>query len=140
MHTHVHMCTSPSIKSPALITVPHLVTQHPHDDIFLTANVTGVMVSTINATSIQVSWLAVQLPPDGNLTWYTVYYCSLPKTSKRESGGYTNQTFPPNTTSGVINNLSPNDNYQFSVVAQVTIRGQLYSGVIPLSRSTIIPG
>eukprot|EP00731_Ephydatia_muelleri_P037068 Em0390g1a len=103
-------------------------------------NVTGVMVSTINATSIRVSWLAVQLPPDGNLTWYTVYYCFLPKTSKRESGGYTYQTFPPTATFGVINNLNPNDKYQFSVVAQVTIRGQLYSGVIPLSGSTIKPG
>eukprot|EP00731_Ephydatia_muelleri_P019076 Em0011g1116a len=36
-----------------------------------------------------------------------------------------------------INNLNPNGVYQFSVVAQVNIMGQLYSGVIPSSGSTI---
>ena len=104
------------------------------------ANVTGVMVSEINTTSVRVSWLAVQLPPDGILTGYTVYYLSLPNTSKRQSGGYTNQTFPPTSTYGYINNLNPNGVYQFSVVAQVNITGQLYSGVIPLSGSTIATG
>eukprot|EP00731_Ephydatia_muelleri_P018888 Em0011g928a len=100
-------------------------------------NVTGVMVSAINTTSVRVSWLAVQLPPDGILTGYTVYYLSLPNTSKRQSGGYTSHTFPPTSTSGDINNLNPNGVYQFSVVAQVNITGQLYSGVIPSSGSTI---
>ncbi|KAL5486467.1 hypothetical protein EMCRGX_G018950 [Ephydatia muelleri] len=100
-------------------------------------NVNGVMVSAINTTSVLVSWLAVQLPPDGILTGYTVYYLSLPNTSKRQSGGYTNQTFPPTSTSGDINNLNPNGVYQFSVVAQVNITGQLYSGAIPSSGSTI---
>ncbi|KAL5486603.1 hypothetical protein EMCRGX_G019105 [Ephydatia muelleri] len=38
---------------------------------------------------------------------------------------------------GDINNLNPNGVYQFSVVAQVTIMGQLYSGDIPSSGSTI---
>eukprot|EP00731_Ephydatia_muelleri_P019044 Em0011g1084a len=100
-------------------------------------NVTGVKVSAINTTSVRVSWLAVQLPPDGILTGYTVYYLSLPNTSKRQSGGYTSHTFPPASTSGDINNLNPNGVYQFSVVAQVNITGQLYSGVIPSSGSTI---
>ena len=92
------------------------------------AHVTGVVVSAINTTSVRVSWLAVQLPPDGILTGYTVYYLSLPNTSKRESDGYTSHTLPPTTTWGDINNLNPNGVYQFSVVAQVTIMGQLYSG------------
>eukprot|EP00731_Ephydatia_muelleri_P018865 Em0011g905a len=61
-------------------------------------DVTGVMVSAINTTSVRVSWLAVQLPPDGILTGYTVYYLSLPNTSKRQSGGYTNHTFSPTST------------------------------------------
>eukprot|EP00731_Ephydatia_muelleri_P019051 Em0011g1091a len=87
-------------------------------DHHVSANVTGVMVSAISTTSVRVSWLAVQLPPDGILTGYTVYYLSLPNTSKRQSGGYTNQTFPPTSTSGDINNLNPNGVYQFSVVAQ----------------------
>ena len=107
------------------------------------AHVTGVMVLAINTTSVRVSWLAVQLPPDGILTGYTVYYRSLPNTSKRQSGGYTNQTFPPTTTSGDINNLNPNDVYQFSVVALVTIMGQLYSGEMDTSlvnTPTITPG
>ncbi|KAL5486522.1 hypothetical protein EMCRGX_G019013 [Ephydatia muelleri] len=106
-------------------------------------NVTGVMVLAINTTSVRVSWLAVQLPPDGILTRYTVYYLSLPNTSKRQSGGYTNHTFPPTTTSGDINNLNPNGVYQFSVVAQVTIMGQLYSGEMDTSlvnTPTITPG
>ena len=93
----------------------------------LLAHVTGVVVSAISTTSVRVSWLAVQLPPDGILTGYTVYYLSLPNTSKRQSGGYTSHTFPPTTTSGDINNLNPNGVYQFSVVAQVTIMEQLYS-------------
>eukprot|EP00731_Ephydatia_muelleri_P019106 Em0011g1146a len=100
-------------------------------------NVTGVKVLAISTTSVRVSWLAVQLPPDGILTGYTVYYLSLPNTSKRQSGGYTNHTFPPTSTSGDINNLNPNGVYQFSVVAQVNITGQVYSGVIPSSGSTI---
>eukprot|EP00731_Ephydatia_muelleri_P018993 Em0011g1033a len=106
-------------------------------------HVTGVVVSAINTTSVRVSWLAVQLPPDGILTGYTVYYLSLPNTSKRQSGGYTNHTFPPTTTSGDINNLNPNGVYQFSVVAQVTITGQLYSGEMDTSlvnTPTITPG
>eukprot|EP00731_Ephydatia_muelleri_P019006 Em0011g1046a len=104
-------------------------------------HVTGVVVSAINTTSVRVSWLAVQLPPDGILTGYTVYY--LPNTSKRQSGGYTNHTFPPTTTSGDINNLNPNGVYQFSVVAQMTIMGQLYSGEMDTSlvnTPTITPG
>eukprot|EP00731_Ephydatia_muelleri_P018999 Em0011g1039a len=107
------------------------------------AHVTGVKVLAINTTSVRVSWLAVQLPPDGILTGYTVYYLSLPNTSKRQSGGYTNHTFPPTTTSGDINNLNPNGVYQFSVVAQVTIMGQLYSGEMDTSlvnTPTITPG
>ncbi|KAL5479271.1 hypothetical protein EMCRGX_G022770 [Ephydatia muelleri] len=106
-------------------------------------NVTGVVVSAINTATVRVSWLAVPLPPDGILTGYTVYYRSLPNTSKRQSGGYTSQTFPPTTTSGDITNLNPNDVYQFSVVVMVTIMGQLYSGEVDPSLAvspTTIPG
>eukprot|EP00731_Ephydatia_muelleri_P018844 Em0011g884a len=107
------------------------------------SHVSGVVVSAMNTTSVRVSWLAVQLPPDGILTGYTVYYLSLPNTSKRQSGGYTSHTFPPTTTWGDINNLNPNGVYQFSVVAQVTIMGQLYSGEMDTSlvnTPTITPG
>eukprot|EP00731_Ephydatia_muelleri_P018884 Em0011g924a len=82
-------------------------------------------------------------PAHGILTGYTVYYLSLPNTSKRQSGGYTSHTFPPTTTSGDINNLNPNGVYQFSVVAQVTIMGQLYSGEMDttlVNTPTITPG
>eukprot|EP00731_Ephydatia_muelleri_P012812 Em0007g122a len=97
------------------------------------AHVIGVVVLAINTTSVRVSWLAVQLPPDGILTGYTVYYLSLPNTSKRQSGGYTSHTFPPTTTWGDINNLNPNGVYQFSVIAQMTIMEQLYSGEMDTS-------
>ena len=111
---------------------------HLHDALMLypSANVTGVVVVATNTTSVRVSWLAVQwLPQDGILTGYTVYYRSLPNSAKRQSGEYISQTFPPTTTSGDIANLSPNGVYQFSVVAIVTIAGQLYNGDIPLSGS-----
>ena len=114
-----------------------------HCDTVPSAHVTGVVVLAINTTSIRVSWLAVQLPPDGILTGYAVYYLSLPNTSKRQSGGYTSHTFLPTTTWGDINNLNPNGVYQFSVVAQVTIMGQLYSGEMDSSlvnTPTITPG
>eukprot|EP00731_Ephydatia_muelleri_P018909 Em0011g949a len=104
-----------------------------HSGTVPSAHVAGVGASAINTTSVRVSWLAVQLPPDGILTGYTVYYLSLPNTSKRQSGGYTNHTFPPTSTSGDINNLNPNGVYQFGVVAQVTIMGQLYSGEMDTS-------
>ena len=91
---------------------------------------TGVVVVFTNSTSARVSWLAVQLPPDGLLTGYSVYYRSLPNTSKMQSGGYISQTFPPTTTSGDITNLSPNGMYQFIVVAEVTTLGQLYIGEV----------
>ena len=86
--------------------------------LYPSANVTGVVVVATNTTSVRVSWLAVQgLPQDGILTGYTVYYRSLPNTSKRQLGGYISQTFPPTTTSGDITNLSSNGVYKFSVVA-----------------------
>eukprot|EP00731_Ephydatia_muelleri_P018990 Em0011g1030a len=73
----------------------------------------------------------IQIKRSGILTGYTVYDHSLP-------------TFPPTTTSaGDINNLNPNGVYQFSVVAQMTITGQLYSGEMDTSlvnTPTITPG
>ena len=94
---------------------------------------TGVVVVYANSTSARVSWLDVQLPHDGLLTGYSVYYCSLPNTSMMQSGGYISKTFPPTTTSGDITNLSPNGMYQFIVVAGVTILGQFYTGEVDIS-------
>ena len=56
---------------------------------------------------------------------------SFSNTSKMQSGVYSNHTLPPSTTWGDINNLNPND--EFSVLAQVTITGQLYSGQMDTS-------
>ncbi|KAL5486538.1 hypothetical protein EMCRGX_G019032 [Ephydatia muelleri] len=114
-------------------TITGAATQLVHTSTADIPHVTGVVVSAISTTSVRVSWLAVQLPPDGILTGYTVYYLSLPNTSKRQSGGYTSHTFPPTSTSGDINNLNPNGVYQFSVVAQVTIMEQLYSRAMDTS-------
>eukprot|EP00731_Ephydatia_muelleri_P025263 Em0017g346a len=93
-------------------------------------DVTGLVVSAINTTSVRVSWLAVKLPSDGYLTGYTVYYHSLPN---NQSDGYQSQSFSPCTTSGDINDLNPNGVYQFSVAAEVAIMGQLYSGKVDAS-------
>ena len=91
---------------------------------------TGVWAVTINATYARVFWLAVQLPPDGILMGYTVYYRFISNTPKRQSGWYVGQTFPPTTTWGDISNLNPNEVYQFSVVVMVTILGKVYGGEI----------
>ena len=129
------------------VTVSYICSHiHLHDAFMLypSANVTGVKVVATNTTSVRVSWLAVQgLPQDSILTGYTVYYHSLPNSSKRQSGGYISQTFPPTTTWSDITNLSRNGVYQFSVVAMVTIAGLSYNGDIPSSGGdtpTITPG
>ncbi|KAL5479762.1 hypothetical protein EMCRGX_G023335 [Ephydatia muelleri] len=92
-------------------------------------DVTGLVVSAINTTCVRVSWLAVQLPPDGYLTGYTVYYRSLPVSQSKQ---YTTLAFSRYATSGDINDLNPNYVYKFSVVAEVAIRGmeQLYRGKV----------
>ena len=90
-------------------------------------------MEAINTTSVRVFWLPVQLPPDGILTGYLVLYHPLPSTIERQSSGYMSQTFPPTTTWNDITNLVPNGVYQFSVVAMVTIMGQLYSGEVGTS-------
>ena len=88
-----------------------------------------------SASSVRVAWLAVQIPPDGILTGYSVYYsCICSSLSNTSSNGqqiwYMAQTFPPTTTAEVITNLDPNGLHWFTVVAVVTISGQLYSGEV----------
>ena len=129
MHNVYYFHFSKSTSAFTFLTTPQLL--DPLLFHFPSANVPGVVVVATNTTSVRVSWLAVQLPPDGTLTGYTVYYRSLPNTSKRQSGGYTSQTFPPCTTSGDITNLNPNIVYQFNVVAMVIIMGQLYITDVP---------
>ena len=91
-----------------------------------------------SASSVRVSWLAAQIPPDGILTGYSVYYScicsSLPNTSSNgQQVWYMAQTFPPTTTAKVITNLDPNGLYWFTVVAVVMISGQLYSGEVDMA-------
>ena len=50
-----------------------------------------------------------------------------------QSDGYHSQSFSPWTTPGDINDLNPDDVYQFSVVAEVTIMERLYSGKVDAS-------
>ncbi|KAL5486605.1 hypothetical protein EMCRGX_G019107 [Ephydatia muelleri] len=111
--------------------------------------ITGLQEFSAYILTITAS-IGVGSSPPVPQTWYppvtveeSLYYLSLPNTSKRQLSGYTSHTFPPTTTWGDINNLNPNGVYQFSVVAQVTIMGQLYSGEMDTSlvnTPTITPG
>ena len=103
------------------------------------ANVKGVAVSTLNATSVQVTWMAVQFPSDGILIGYTVYYCPLGSLSGLLAL-CSSHSFPPNVTTAIITNLIQNGVYQFGIVADVVIMNLLLQGDIPQTGSTIMIG
>ena len=95
------------------------------------------MVLAINTTSVRMSWLAVQLPSGGIHS--VLSFCSQ---HFKEAVGWIHQSHLPSYL-GDINNLNPNGVYQFSMVAQVTIMEQLYSGEMDTSlvnTPTITPG
>eukprot|EP00731_Ephydatia_muelleri_P000484 Em0001g484a len=91
--------------------------------------VPGLVVSGTSTISVRVSWLSVQLPSDGTLTGYTLYYRYLRNTSADVRFGWSrSHSFPPVTTSGDITDLTPNGVYHFSVVSEVAISGELHRG------------
>ena len=93
------------------------------------AKVPGLVVSGTSTTSVRVSWLSIQLPSDGTLTGYTLYYRYLRNTSADVRFGWSrSHSFPPVTTSGDITDLTPNGVHYFSVVAEVAISGELHRG------------
>ena len=99
-----------------------------------TANVTDVTVVALNATTVQVSWTAVQIPSDGELVGYHVYYRAVSSTTKRQPNG-NSRFFPAGVTQGVIGSLVYSQAYQFSVAAEVRVLGLSYMGNVSLSGS-----
>lgn len=85
----------------------------------------------LNSTAFQVSWLPVEIPSDGTIVGYNVYYALYnTKSKKRQSSGMYNQFFPGDVTQGIIGTASPSQSYQFSVAAVVSVMGQNYNGTI----------
>ena len=104
------------------------------------AKVEGVAVSTLNATSVQITWMAIYLPSDGILIGYTVYYCPPSSSLSGLLALCSSHSFPPNVTSAIITNLIQNGVYQFGIVADVAIMNLLLQGDIPQTGSTIMIG
>ena len=91
-------------------------------------------VVALNATAVQVSWTAVQIPSDGELVGYHVYYRAVSSTQKRQLSG-NSQFFPAGATLGVIGGLVYSQTYQFSVAAEVSVMGLSYMSNVSLSGS-----
>eukprot|EP00731_Ephydatia_muelleri_P018856 Em0011g896a len=102
----------------------------------------SLTVAQVTSTSITVMWSQ----PGGEYTItglqeFSAYILTI--TASIGVGSSPPVSVLVNTSSADINNLNPNGVYQFSVVAQVTIMGQLYSGEMDTSlvnTPTITPG
>ena len=93
---------------------------------YYTATVEGVMVVSLNDTSVIVLWNAVIIPGH-DIDNYTVIYS--PVTSKRQDEGEEMMIIVPGyVTSIVITGLNPSFNYQFQVFATVIVDGQTLNG------------
>ena len=90
------------------------------------AAVEGVKVTSLNDTSVNVSWNAV-IFPDFPIDNYTVVYSPVSKSDRRQDGEMT-AVFPGSVTSGVITDLEPAVTYQFQVFATVTANGVSVEG------------
>eukprot|EP00731_Ephydatia_muelleri_P029835 Em0021g358a len=99
----------------------------------LIPNVTGVSVMPLNATTVQVSWMRIDIPSDGTIVGYNVLYTLYnTKNKKRQSSGLA-QFIQGDVTQGVIGDLKPLQLYQFSVAAVISVAGEIYSGMSPPS-------
>lgn len=92
-------------------------------------------VVALNATAVQVSWTAVQIPSDGTLVGYLVYYRAVTSPKKRQLSSDYSQFFPAGATQGIVGGLAYYQTYQFTVVAEVSVMGQSYTGNVSISGS-----
>lgn len=87
----------------------------------------------LNATTVQVSWMRIDIPSDGTIVGYNVLYTLYnTKNKKRQSSGLA-QFIQGDVTQGVIGDLKPLQLYQFSVAAVISVAGEIYSGMSPPS-------
>ena len=83
-----------------------------------TAIVSGLSATSLNSTSVRVSWTPVNLTV---VYHYTVHYTTV--------GGVSGTvTFPDTVSSGVVSGLQGGQQYQFSVTVTLNISGELYTG------------
>ena len=91
-----------------------------------TAAVEGVMVASLNNTSVIVSWDALIIPGHP-IDSYTVVYSPLSQRRKRQEEEK-EMVFPGTVTSAVITGLDSSFNYQFQVFATVIVNGETLEG------------
>ena len=103
--------------------------------IFIAA-VEGVMVESLNDTSVIVSWNALVIP-DYPIYTYTVIYSPVSQRRKRHEESEM-IIVPGSVTSIVITGLNPSFNYQFQVFATVIVGGETLEG--DRSNSTVTTG
>ena len=80
------------------------------------ANITGISAVALNRTAVHVSWMPLSLPSDGTLIGYTVYI---------QQDGSMSQHIPGGATQVDIVNLNLNAFYEVTIVAEISILGQL---------------
>ena len=90
----------------------------------------------LNATTVRVSWIRIDIPSDGTIVGYNVFYTPYNNKNRQLSG--ISQFIIGDVTQGVINDLIPSQLYQFSVAAVVNVAGQNYSGMLPLSGKNMV--
>ena len=91
-----------------------------------TANVTGICAISINKTAVHVSWDPVQLPSDGVLVGYTVFYHDVQESDNM------NMPLPPTYTWGDMTGLDPDHSYKFGVSTRASVNGILVYGAMQL--------
>ena len=91
-----------------------------------TASVEGVMVASLNDTSVIVSWTEVVIPGH-DINTYTVIYSPVSQRRKRHEESEM-IIVPGSVKSIVITGLDPSFNYQFQVFATVIVDGQTVNG------------
>ena len=99
---------------------------------YYAAAVEGVVVLSLNDTSVMVSWDALVIPghPIDN---YTVVYSPVSQRRKRQEEEE-EMVFPGTVTSAVITGLDSSVNYQFQVFATVIVNGETLEG----ERSSVV--
>ena len=97
-----------------------------------TATVSGVTVSQLNNTAVNITWTLIPLPTTAMIR-YSVYY-----TDSMNTGPETNVTF--NDSNGVITGLETDTDYNISISLIIIINGTIYEGMRSGAVSILIKG
>ena len=95
--------------------------------LFFSAMVRNVRVTTTNATTLLVSWDALQ---DSYLSHYTIYYSAFSPQLSKVVDKFTKVISSANTAEiANIRELRTGVEHQFQVTASLKVDGELYEGV-----------